>query len=344
MREPPKMLRKMYLSVHALCVLQIPPGHPNRQERRWEQWPGRCELAYRLDLELQRKYQELIRDAGEDEGIFFLPAGTPGNDELISLAREHFGPRCVVCRDAPELRGADFGEGLEEDRQQAMKNRGPEWEVPSSLPLGLEASAWEGSKACATDLCRQLQEHGYTYDPASVEFEAFGGDWNYCCGTYPIHMGRALGLGNPIQRRFDLINSSSSDMLLKLTPVDQNLPMPEHIRLFIFKTADEGPTWGRYVAQYWEGMHGIMDPPHVVEVDFPSGLVTEIDIFGWGVGRARGIGTQYDYRTHIAMSVGCGGHTPHCAALVMAEESLSLEDFRGALLAGKACQKGHEAS
>ena len=34
------------------------------------------------------------------------------------------------------------------------------------------------------------------------------------------------------------------------------------------------------------------------------------------------------------MSAGCGAHTPYAADLVMAEEDLSLSDFRGALLAG----------
>jgi hypothetical protein len=333
-RKPLKQLRKIYLAVHPLGFLLAPPGHPNRQTKTWEQWPGRCELGYPRALELQRKYRQLIREAKDDEGMFFIP----GDRELLDLARRHFGSRCVAVRSNPDL-GSDFAKGLEEDRQRATKNRGPGWEKQPSFPPGLEWSVWRTSKAWATDSHRQLEEQGYTYDPATVEFVAFGGDWCYCCGSYPIHMGRALGLAKPIERRFDLIEPSASPMIMKATVVDQNLPMPDNIRLFIFKTANEGPTWGRYVAQFWEGMHGIMDRPHVVAVDFPPGSVTEINIFGWGVGRALGIGSQYDYRGRIQMSVGCGGHTPHRATLVMADESLSLEDFRAALLAGNASEK-----
>jgi hypothetical protein len=39
------------------------------------------------------------------------------------------------------------------------------------------------------------------------------------------------------------------------------------------------------------------------------------------------------------MSVGCGGPTPYHSTMVMAEEGLSLEDFRAVLLAGKTLEK-----
>ena len=78
-----------------------------------------------------------------------------------------------------------------------------------------------------------------------------------------------------------------------------------------------------------------MDPPHVVEVDFLPDSVEEVNIFGWGISRALGTGGQYDSRTHMTMSVASIAHTPPAATVVMAKESLSLEDFRAALLAGK---------
>ncbi len=342
--KSPNVLRKIYLCVHALCWLEITPDDLRRQDPWWEEWPGRWELARGLDVQLQRKHQQLIREAREDEGIFFLPTGFDSNNELIELAREHFGPRCVVCRlendteHNREVLGVDFVRGIEEDRQQAIKNRGPNL-------TERELYAWEHSKAWAIDLDKQLAERGYTYDPATVEFIAFGENWVGCVATFPIHMGRAFGLTKPMERRFDLINPDWSPMLTKATPVERGLPMPENIRLFIFKTEENvGPTWGRYVAQYWEGLHGLMDPPHVVTVEFPPDSVTECDLFGWEIGRARGtLGNQYGregyYYGHMVMNVGCGAHTPHYATLVMAEESLPIEDFRAALLAGKVSEK-----
>ncbi len=330
-------LKKIYFGVHPLTWLDVPPGDPQRREKWWEQWPGRCNLGYSVGLQKKPRYEELIRNAREDEGIFFIPSGAKATDELIDLARRVFGPRCVVLKligDIDHYRqelGPEFVKGLEEDRRKADENRGPDWEDPS-LPPGAEFETWIKTKAWAIDLNRQLEGQGYAYDPANVEFVGFGGDWCYCTATFCIHMSRAFGLTTPIERRFDLIEPSASPLLMKATLVDQNLRMPENIRLFILKAPNEGPAWGNYVAQFWEGIYGPMDRPHVVEVEFPPGSVTEIDIFGWGIGRARGIGG--DSRASWAMGVGCGGSTPYNATLVMADESLSLDDFRAALLAG----------
>ena len=318
--KPLKKLRKIYVAVHASGFLDVPPGSPNRQEKRWEQWPGRCDDGYRRTLELLPKWEQLIREAQEDEGIFFI-GGAP---VLLELAREHFGSRCVVWREDIDL-GPDFAKGQEEDRQQARSDC-------TEHEIGL----WNWWKSYAVGFQRELEKQGYTFDPAKAEFVAFGGDWCYCCGSYPIHMARAWGLAKGITRPFDLICPSASPLLINATVVEQNLPMPENIDLFILKTPDEGPTWGRYAAQYYERAHGPMDPLHVVEVDFPADSVEEINIFGWPLGRAIGIDSrQTDVYGHIEMSVGCGGHTTHAATLVLAKESLSLEDFRAALLAGK---------
>ena len=337
---PLKLLRKMYLLTHALSWIEITPDDPRRRTKEWEEWPGRCEICHDYEFKLQRKYQRLIRDAKKNEGIFCLSNGMKGNTELIELARKRFGPRCAVCRldyDRDynrQVLGANFAKGLEDDRRQAIKNRGPALAEE-------ELAAWELSKAWAIDLNQQLESQGYTYDPTAVEFLAFGEDWCGCAATFPIHMGRAFGLAKPVERRFDLINPDCSRMLLKAKLVEQNLPMPEHIRLFIFKTKNEPPTWGRYVAQYWEGIHGIIDRPHLVEVDFPPDSVKEINLDGVGVRRAlmKGIGFGEELYGHIVMSVGCGGHTKIYATSVMAEEHLSLETFRAALLAGKVSQK-----
>ena len=149
-------------------------------------------------------------------------------------------------------------------------------------------------------------------------------------------MARALGVAKGVERRFDLINRDFSRMFLKLSLVEQNIAMPEGIRLFIFKTADEGPTWGRYIAQFWESAHGVMDLPHKVAVDFPKDSVREVNLEGWGITRARGINRDhYNWYGHLEMIAGCGGHTPYYATVAMAEEDLSLAGFRAALVAGK---------
>ena len=55
---------------------------------------------------------------------------------------------------------------------------------------------------------------------------------------------------------------------------------------------------------------------------------------GWA---GRGIDSHRYGR--IEMNVGYGEHTTHYSTVVMAEESLALEDFRAALLAAKVSEK-----
>ena len=237
----------------------------------------------------------------------------------------------AVCDYKSELLGDDWEQRLQQDRQQAVAKRGPNLRAT-------EIRIWNISKAWATDLKAQLEQRGYTFDPETVEFIAFGGDWMGCCGTYPIHMARAWGLAKGITRPFDLILKDESPLFMKLELVDQNLRMSDNIDLFIFKTPNEGPTWGRYIAQYYERSHGLMDRPHVVAVNFPPKSVTEINIFGWSLARASGA-FHPDMHGRMSMEVGYGGQVNAPPTLVMAEEKLSLEDFRKALLAGKVSEK-----
>ena len=339
----PKKLRRIYLCTHALswtAQADVLPGmNDAERERRFgmgEHWPGRIETCLRLDVKLRENHFALIRNADPDEGIFILES----NPELMALAREHFGPRCVICRLENDLDqncralGPEFVKGLEEDRRLARRNRG--CDVPQN-----EFSAWGRSKAWTIDLTEQLHDRGYTFDPDDVEFLAFGENWLGCGATFPIFMGRAFGLARPIERRFDWMNPDWSPMFLGATAVDQNLPMAEHVRLFIYRTSDTGPTYGRYVAHYWEGMRSVMDRPHVVDVEFPAETVVESDVMGWPLCRARGL-VEYPYRYfhgRMIMHAGTGAHTSLYATVAMADPKLPLEDFRAALLAGKVRDK-----
>ena len=319
-----KQLYRIYLMPHALNWLEITPNDPRRKTELWEQWPGRCDICHRYEFVLKEKYYRLMSAPDESTGVFCLPSGMEGDIPLIELAGKTFGPRCVVCRlgyDQEANRdalGAKFARGLDEDRQRAGAIRG-------NLTQG-EIAAWERSKAWVVDLRIQLEERGYTFDPKEVEFIAFGENWSGCVATFPIHMGRAFELAEPIFRRFDLINPDHSPVLMKSTAIEQNLPLPEDIRLFIFKTSE-----GRLLAEYWEGLRGLLDKPHVVTVDFPRDSVRLVDVSGKPHGdRACG---------QAVMGVGCGWHTPYGADLVEAEPALSLEGFRKALLAGKVSER-----
>ena len=343
-------LNRLYLCVHALSWIEIAPADQRRRELLWgggEHWPGRTAACRDLDLVLRRKTQRLIREiAGNaDEAFLILPTGSKGNRELIEFARAHLGPRCLVCRLGGDLAanrralGAEFGRGLAADRAAA--------EAAAGAPVSAyELAAWERSRAWAEDFDQQLATSGYRYDPETVECVTFGANWVGCGATYPIQMARAFGLAGAMQRSFELSNPDWSPLLLAAEPVEQNLPLGDHVLLYIFRNGYLGPmaatpspdVRGRYLAQYWEGIRGIMDPAHVVTVDFSAGSVREVDLFGVEVARARGLWAEPN-RGPVTMSVGSGVFTPYHSTLVMAEEHLSLEEFRAALLAGTVTER-----
>lgn len=351
----PKTLNRLYLCVHALSWIEIAPADQRRRELLWgggEHWPGRTAACRELDLVLRRKKQRLIREIADrdDEAFLILPTGLRGNRELIEFASAHLGPRCLVCRlggDLAENRralGAEFSRGLEADRAAAAAAHG----APVSA---CELAAWERSKAWAADLDCQLAAAGYRYDPESVEFVTFGANWVGCGATYAIQMARAFGLTHPMQRRFELSNPDWSPLLLAADPVAQNLPVGDQVLLYLFRNGHLGPmaatpspdVRGRYLAQYWEGIRGIMDPAHLVTVDFPAGSVREVDLFGVEVARARGLWAEPN-RGPVTMGVGSGVFTPYHSTLVMAEEHLSLEQFRATLLAGVVTERDRRAT
>ena len=49
-------------------------------------------------------------------------------------------------------------------------------------------------------------------------------------------------------------------------------------------------------------MRGIMDPPRVVEVNFPAASVMECDLIGWATSRARGL-IEYPQHFHGRMTM-----------------------------------------
>ncbi len=354
-------LRHLYLSVHALSWLDIPPGDARRHLRQQDQFDGRVEMGMAIENVLKERYERLVDGTADDEGMYMLPTRLPAPDAFIDYAQERMGPRAVRSRAEggaevyERLFGPEFFEELEQDQREAIRRRGlPDGFLTADqlrrgeadrghrpeLPAGglnqTEIRGWMSAKAWARDLCEQFEVNGLAFDPATVKAEAFGGDWSYCAGSYPVQIGRALGLASPIERRFDLINPSEGPLLMRSTLVDQNLPMPANIRLFIWDYADsEG---SRYVAQFWEGLRGIMDPPHQVSVEIPCGAASEVNLWGMGLGRA--VGLDELRRDRLTLSVGSGGHTPIKASLVMTRDDMPLDDFRAALLAGEVSEAG----
>ena len=335
-------LRRIYLACHGLSWVSITEEDPRRQSPRWEQWPGRCDLIHPLDFEYRLRIYQIISTARQDEGLFVLLDSEEGK-KMVAHAHKYFGSRCVVMDGGvPKPLQADFEKGLEEDRRRALECR---VEGLTDEQFESEFAAWRRSKTWAVNLREKLRSRGYTFDPATVEFVCWGGDWRGCAATYPIQMGRAWRLANPIQRRWDLIIHDTGPLDVKSTLVVQNVHMADNVRLFVFKNEH-----GRYCAEYWEGLRCPMERPHVVALEFPPNSVRLVDLFGRTTGPKR---SAYYDRTHLGppsrpsqsrygrltVNVGSGGHTFHDPEIIEAGPGLSLDDFYAALVAGKVSEK-----
>lgn len=346
-------LRKIWLSVHSLTWLALPPDSRERMDRKWNQFLERIPLAYPLEVQLQRDYQRVIDTADDDEAIYFLPTHFEAADEIIEYADARLGRRSMASRveggaEAKERAfGRDFFQGVEDDQRAAIRNRGLADGVLTAdqlrqdgaardkspdLPAGglqqTEIRGWMQAKAWGLDLLAQAESRGLDFDPATVEMEAFGGDWCYCAASFPIQIGRVMGLSHPIERRFDLINPAEGPVLLQSAVVEQNIPLAENIRLFIWEYTDShGP---RYVAQFWEGIRGIMDRTHEAIVDLPADAAEIVNLWGFPETRARGVDTP-PRQGPLRLSVGSGGHTPIPSSIVMTDGNLPFDEFRDAL-------------
>ena len=63
-------LRRIFLSIHALGMLDLMPGRRDIEECKkdthyYEQFPGRCELGYRNDAQIRERVYDL-EEAGHD--------------------------------------------------------------------------------------------------------------------------------------------------------------------------------------------------------------------------------------------------------------------------------------
>ncbi|MGC9320134.1 MAG: hypothetical protein ACP5KN_19030 [Armatimonadota bacterium] len=313
----------IYLSVHGFSWVEMTPDDPRREEPRWEQWPGRCDLVHPLGFEYRLRIYQTIRNAPPDSGLLVIPTGSPANNAMIEYARRYFGDRIAVCEfgynreEFLQELGEEFRSQLERDRTAAEAMR---VEGVSDAAFDNEFLAWERSRAWAVDLKRTLEANGYTFDPENVRMVCWGGDWRGCAATYPIQMARAWGLAQPVERRWDLIIHDTGPLDITADLVVANVKLPENIRLFVFRSKE-----GLYCAEYWDGIHSPLDRPKAVELTFPTASVRVVDVH---------VRARTDLLDRITANAGTGGHTPHRPDILQADPSLPLDDFYSALTSG----------
>ena len=232
----PQSIATLYLFVHCLGS--------------WDQ-PG-------VRAEYTAKWRELLAAEGPkpDTAVCFLTSG-PEASATIDLARQVFGPRCIV---DPIDKSPATKALIADDLEASFNQRGlvSEW-TPYEMWTSTNARRWtEGLKI-------ELRNRNLTFDPQQLRIVACGQQWGGCLAKYSAFMGRYLGVAKPAEIRPDL--SPYAGYPFKATFRHQ-ATLDRHVQLFLFETAD-----GRPMAQFFDGLRGVFEPAHVALVPLPQSQV-----------------------------------------------------------------------
>ena len=213
--------------------------------------------------EYTAKWRALLTAEGSkpDTAVCFLTSG-PEASATVELARQLFGPRCIV---DPDDKSPATKALLADDLTASFNQRGmiSEW-TPYEMWTSTNARRWtEGLKV-------ELRRRHLNYDPARLRLVALGQQWGGCLAKYSAFMGRYLGNTRPAEIRPDL--SPYAGYPLKAT-FRQSFTLDRHVQLFLFETAD-----GRPMAQFFDGLRGVFEPPHVALVPLASAQVDLISV------------------------------------------------------------------
>ena len=215
--------------------------------------------------QIEENWKKVLAEKGADEGNVVCIVHSGKKDQgLEDSAIEHFGDRCII---NPSDNSEATRVILAGDLDRSFGGRGNHGEFnPYEVWSSNNARRWvEGFK-------RRLGEKGYTYDPATVTMETFG-NWSGCHHKYSNFMAVYLGLKKPA-----LIHAETELCSLKSVPMPVHefielIPMDRHVWLAIFRREDGIP-----MAQYWDGLRPVWQPPHVARVEIAP---NKIDLFNF---------------------------------------------------------------
>ncbi|MSP13611.1 MAG: hypothetical protein EXR62_11725 [Chloroflexi bacterium] len=229
-----KQLANLYLFIHAV------PRHETTRR------------------EYMAKWERLFMAAGphEENVLCIITDEAKETNQLINLARTHFGERCIVDPDDHSVATQLL---LAEDLQKTLAGRGMynEW-VPYEIWTSHNARRWsEGLK-------QSLEKLGYTYASESLHLVTCGQEWGGCLTKYSMFMGKYLGLMQTPDLRADL--SPDAGFPLKAT-YKERIALDQHVYLFLFELPD-----GRPMAQFMDGLRAVWEAPHLAIIPMEAGV------------------------------------------------------------------------
>jgi hypothetical protein len=277
-------------------------------------------LSYRELLKpnpaVEENWRKVISAKARDEGtVVCIVQGGKGDKELVDTAKRHFGDRCVV---DPSDNSDETLILLARDLERTFRGRGNhgEWNH-YELWSSNSARRWtEGFK-------KRLAQNGYAYDPKTVTMETFG-NWTGCHHKYSNFMAKYMGLTKPAVIHAEPSLSTLKGFPHKVVEYLECIPMDRHVVLVLFRREDGCP-----MAQYWDGLRAVWEPPHTATVtDYPK----RVELYTLPTNSLIPVsGATRKLRHGFVADVGDGTHSAYTTIVGQLNKDADIREFRDAL-------------
>lgn len=208
----------------------------------------------KINAPVQQAWCRILEQAGPEQGtIACIIQGGGSDTSLVDTGREHLGYRCIV---DPEDQGTETLLLLAEDMKRGYRNRGTHGEWG-------HYELWSSSNArhWAEGLKREMRDRSLEFDPRHVSVETFG-NWTGCHHKYSNYLACYLGLGKPALVHAELELCTLKDFPFPPQQYLEHASMDRGVQLFLFAREDGCP-----MAQFWDGLRPVWEPPHTAEID-----------------------------------------------------------------------------
>jgi len=257
--RPGTRIRKIAFLFHPVCWAhgmrgtEPPPGTD----------PKLYLACFEREKQVNQRQKQYISRMKPDEALVVFPIGrSPAMLDLEQHAEKVLGPRCIIVRrnsvdppaawsTVPHAMQRFLTDQSLEGRSEFLKNVSPEIQAELAAEISqageLRGYDWNlavleviyYSRLCAQDVLNAFGERGLTFDPQTMQCEAFGEGFEQCAMTWKQMLVPYMGLAAPAYNVFDL-SVSGAPFLLKARPKER-VQLDHEIQLFLWEGADGRP-------------------------------------------------------------------------------------------------------
>jgi len=190
--------------------------------------------------------------------------GGGGDPDLVSKIDVLYGDRSII---DPEDPSDETRVLLSQDLDRTLSGRGShgEWNI-------YEIWSSNNARRWAEGIRKALDANGHTIDGASLTVETFG-SWSGCHHKYSNFLPVYLGGATPADIHAEIRYCTFKGMPMEVAECVETVQLERGVQLFVFLRKG-----GRPMAQFWDGLRPVWDPPHVAEVSIDPSSVDLINL------------------------------------------------------------------